>query len=133
MITLKKIKIKRQREQGIIINTEVPNAPDQIGDIISGNPKLKDTNDNLVVKFNSTKNKVTDGYWITLQDWTQCSLKCGRGASTLQRMCVPPKETGTPCSGPAILTRPCNVQPCPLIKELITFEKKKNFLTKTNR
>merc|ERR1711957_1009442 len=48
-----------------------------------------------------------------LQNWSQCSLKCGGGVSTLQRMCIPPKKGGKPCEGKAILTKDCNKQPCP--------------------
>lgn len=59
--------------------------------------------------------KVTDGYWILLQDWSQCSLKCGGGVSTYHRMCIPPKKGGKPCSGKPILTKECNKQPCPKI------------------
>jgi hypothetical protein len=56
---------------------------------------------------------LTDGYWIVLQMWSQCTLKCGGGKSFLQRMCVPPKDGGKPCEGEAILSKDCNKQPCP--------------------
>lgn len=56
---------------------------------------------------------LTDGYWITLQDWSQCNLKCGGGISTFHRMCVPPKNGGKPCQGEPILHKSCNPQPCP--------------------
>jgi hypothetical protein len=128
MTALRKIKVKHQREQGLIINYSAPPVDPQVGDLISGRtPHLKeDANKNLGVTFNSTTGQITDGYWITLQEWTQCSLKCGGGTSTLHRMCVPPKTGGKPCDGPAILTRPCNVQPCPLVKDLKTIKQKKN-------
>lgn len=54
-----------------------------------------------------------DGYWVLLQDWTQCTLKCGGGQQFQQLMCVPPKKGGKPCEGPAVRTKPCNTQPCP--------------------
>jgi len=57
---------------------------------------------------------LTDGYWITLQEWSQCNLKCGGGTSTFHRMCVPPKNGGKPCQGEPILHKPCNSQPCPI-------------------
>ena len=76
---------------------------------------LNDGKGNLSV--NGTDNP-TDGYWIMLQDWTQCSLKCGGGISTLHRMCVPPKTGGKACDGNPIMTRPCNSQPCPKVKEI---------------
>ena len=54
----------------------------------------------------------TDGYWITLQGWSTCSLKCGGGTQSYHRMCVPPKNGGRPCRGEAILIKKCNEQPC---------------------
>jgi hypothetical protein len=71
--------------------------------------ELKDS----TVGFNATTQKLSDGYWITIQSWSQCSLKCGGGTSTLQRMCVPPKNGGKDCEGEAIVTKSCNTQPCP--------------------
>jgi hypothetical protein len=65
------------------------------------------------VAFNSSTQKITDGYWIPIQTWSQCNLKCGGGTSTFQRMCVPPKAGGKDCEGDAIITKVCNTQPCP--------------------
>jgi len=59
-----------------------------------------------------------DGYWILLQDWTSCSLKCGGGKSYQQWMCVPPKKGGKKCVGQPIRTKPCNTKPCPGNKAL---------------
>ena len=53
-----------------------------------------------------------DGYWILLNDWTQCTLKCGGGLSYQQWICIPPKKGGKDCVGQGIRTRPCNDQPC---------------------
>ena len=61
---------------------------------------------------------IRDGYWVLLQDWSQCTLKCGGGLQYQQLMCVPPKEGGKPCDGNPIRTRPCNSQKCPPIIEL---------------
>lgn len=61
-------------------------------------------------------NSPTDGYWITLQGWSTCSLKCGGGTQSYHRMCVPPKNNGRPCKGDAVLVKKCNEQPCPGIK-----------------
>jgi hypothetical protein len=61
-----------------------------------------------------------DGYWILLQDWTSCSLKCGGGKSYQQWMCVPPKKGGRKCKGQSIITRSCNTQPCPGTKTSLT-------------
>jgi len=71
-----------------------------------------DGSGNMGVGFGSNQ-KITDGYWIVLQDWSQCSLKCGGGYSYLQRMCVPPKSGGAPCEGEAVMNKTCNTQPCP--------------------
>jgi len=60
-----------------------------------------------------------DGYWVLLQDWTQCTLKCGGGKSYQHWMCIPPKQGGKPCQGKAIRSKPCNNQPCPGTKTLL--------------
>lgn len=57
-----------------------------------------------------------DGYWVVLQDWTDCNLKCGGGLQFKQRMCVPPKAGGRECVGEAVETKECNTQPCPEVK-----------------
>ena len=54
----------------------------------------------------------TDGVWVVLQDWTECSLQCGTGKSYLQRICVPPKNGGKPCEGQSVLEVDCNTKPC---------------------
>jgi len=59
-----------------------------------------------------------NGYFVLLQDWTQCTLKCGGGLQYRQLMCIKPKNGGKPCEGPSVRTRPCNTQPCPQIKNL---------------
>jgi len=123
---LRSLKMDEQHEDGIMALKHNPSGAggnketiqdlmNQSKDKTKGHPKLnKDKDGNLVVGFNATANQqLTDGYWIVLQEWTQCSLKCGGGTSTLQRMCVPPKHGGNPCVGERILTKPCNKQPCP--------------------
>ncbi len=54
-----------------------------------------------------------DGYWILLNDWSQCSLKCGGGKRFQQWMCVPNKPGGRPCKGKSVRVRRCNLQRCP--------------------
>jgi hypothetical protein len=80
------------------------------------NPSVKDL---LSVKTDFIEKrkdaKPADGYWILLQDWTSCSLKCGGGKSYQQWMCVPPKKGGRKCLGKSIRIRPCNTQPCPSV------------------
>ena len=56
-----------------------------------------------------------DGYWILLQDWSECSLKCGGGEKVQQWMCVPPKNQGKPCIGDSMRKKPCNQEACPEI------------------
>ncbi len=67
---------------------------------------------------NSFKNKEenpapVDGYWLTLQTWSQCNKKCDGGVSTFHRMCIPPKNAGKPCIGEPVITKECNMEPCP--------------------
>ncbi len=120
--SLKKLKIKRQRDQGIFPTTQQKPKQETLSDILNSDKKpkegatqnlKKDQGDNLGVVFDANKDKITDGYWIVLQEWTQCSLKCGGGTSFLQRMCVPPKSGGKDCQGDKVLTKSCNTQPCP--------------------
>jgi len=58
-----------------------------------------------------------DGYWVKINDWSQCTLKCGGGLSYQQWVCIPPRRNGRPCVGAAIRTKPCNEMPCPLSNE----------------
>merc|ERR1711957_621771 len=67
-----------------------------------------------------------DGYWLTLQEWSQCSKKCDSGTSTFQRMCIPPKKGGKACQGNAILVKPCNKQACPKVKSTSEEMRSKN-------
>ena len=102
-----------QRDQGIVLLPEGPkganndpNKPKTISGMLNPNS----------AKAKAKKNQagaLIDGYWIVLQTWSQCTLKCGGGKSYLQRMCVPPKEGGKPCNGDAVLNRDCNKNPCP--------------------
>ena len=112
MNLLIKTKIKKQKDAGFTISSKT--AP-KLGKTAEEKTKsLK----NVVggVKSKNELNgivKAADGYWVVLQDWTQCSLKCGGGDQTLHLMCMPPKAGGKPCGGEAIRKRPCNSQPCP--------------------
>jgi hypothetical protein len=55
-----------------------------------------------------------DGYWILLNDWSQCTLRCGGGFSYQQWMCIPPKKGGKNCVGESIRKKPCNTHACPI-------------------
>merc|ERR1711957_128544 len=108
---IRAIKIDEQHQDGLIILKKMPPKP-TMANILKpskGPGGMKDGK----VAFNVSKQKITDGYWITIQTWSQCNLKCGGGTSTLQRMCVPPKQGGAACEGDAIITKTCNLQPCP--------------------
>ena len=105
----------------------VKNAKLQIqrakGEIVLKNEKPRQESLDTVVNQNNSNNieslsqpddgKPSDGYWIVLQTWSQCSKKCDSGVSTLHRLCIPPKKGGKPCEGQAVQTKPCNTKPCP--------------------
>ena len=57
------------------------------------------------------KNDV-DPYWKVLQDWSTCTVKCGGGTQTLQRICMKSKTSNLDCKGKNILTRECNTISC---------------------
>ena len=98
------MKVQIQRDQGIVLLPTVPKGPKTISGML--NPKVAEAKA-------KKPGDLVDGYWIVLQEWSQCTLKCGGGKSYLQRMCVPPKEGGKPCVGDAVLSKDCNKQPCP--------------------
>lgn len=122
------MKINLQRTQGNVIIPKVERKdPETISGMINpeqhiksevGNTQnLRNENGNIGIGFDSNKNQsITDGYWIVLQNWSQCTLKCGGGKSYLQRMCVPPKNGGKPCEGKPIIEKDCNKQPCPAVE-----------------
>jgi hypothetical protein len=123
MIKLIKIKLKKQHDLGVYV--EIDKETDKFQDMsktTAGN--IFNSNSNILGKQTNSD----DGYWILLQDWTQCTLKCGGGLQFQQLMCVPPKNNGKPCEGPAVRTRPCNIQPCPngkmVEKQILTNLKK---------
>ena len=92
--------------------------PDQkVKDAVGNSQNLIKQDGQLAVGFDANKKQgLTDGYWIILQNWSQCTLKCGGGKSYLQRMCVPPKNGGRACEGQAIIEKDCNKQPCPKVE-----------------
>jgi hypothetical protein len=107
MENIKQMKITQQRSMGIIALMNLsPTKTASLTDALYGHTKdPQDVN----------KNESADGYWVLLQDWSQCTVKCGGGESVYQRLCVPPKNGGNPCKGEAIVRRPCNTHPCPSI------------------
>lgn len=115
MNTIRKIRIIYQREIGKIVryeNNEKQPKKENIMNFINNNEIDENKEENL-------EGQITDGKWLVIQKWTQCTLKCGGGKSYLQRMCIPPKNGGKPCEGDAILAKNCNIQPCPEVKHNI--------------
>jgi len=114
MSRLKNMKVKMQRDEGLIItNGNIKKAP---------GPEEQWKNDKIFLEARKMRiareqeNKsASDGYWVTIQNWSQCSQKCGGGETVLQRMCVPPKNDGKPCTGPPIIRMKCNTHPCPRV------------------
>lgn len=100
---LLKLKINNQRENYKFISGNDEGSDSTLGSFLNNDHSSKKPNVGLPV----------NGYWVILQNWSQCSLKCGGGVSTLHRMCIHPKNGGLPCQGQGIMTKPCNVQPCP--------------------
>ncbi len=111
------MKMSLQRESGnIIIPADIkPKETLTIVGMLNPNSDSVKKGENGVTS--KKDEKIIDGYWITLQNWSQCTLKCGGGKSYLQRMCVPPKNGGNPCVGEAIISRDCNTQPCPNVRK----------------
>jgi len=114
MDSIKNIKVKMQRDEGLIVsNGNIKKAP---------RPEDQWKNDNIMsearkmrIARDSQAKNPKDGYWVTIQNWSQCSQKCGGGETVLQRMCVPPNEGGKPCTGQPIIRMSCNTKPCPRI------------------
>jgi len=113
LMMLLKLKIRRQREFGQVTTwDDIKSRRNAMSNTINGVMRIVKSKP---LKRGSPK----DGYWMLLQDWTECSLKCGGGTSWQHWMCVPPKQGGKPCKGSAIRTRPCNTRKCPGVTSLI--------------
>jgi hypothetical protein len=69
-------------------------------------------------------NKYLDGFWVLLQDWSDCTLKCGGGVQFQQWLCQPPVKGGKKCLGNSIRKRPCNLNPCPNVLSMSTTQTK---------
>jgi hypothetical protein len=66
-----------------------------------------------IERYEGPDASLKDGYLMLLNDWSQCTLKCGGGFQYQQWACVPPKQGGRPCNKELIRKRSCNSQPCP--------------------
>lgn len=115
MNILIKLKLKKQHKLGVYITTQAikKGSSGTLTDIVNNGSKAMDPE-----KLNDPNKAPEDGYWIILQNWTPCTLKCGGGLQYLQLMCFPPKKGGKPCEGEAIRTHPCNKQACPQINQI---------------
>ena len=117
LTTLLKLKLKSQRKHGSVMTLDSINLAKKgkktLGSVLPKKPKT------------GTFAKPVDGYWIMLQDWTDCTLKCGGGKSYQQFMCVPPKNGGKPCKGKSIKSRTCNTQKCPHIGSILSLRLKR--------
>ena len=92
--SITKLKIEIQRKLGLFVQSS------QINQASASN--IKTQGDFRV-----------DGRWVLVQDWTQCSLKCGGGMKYQQYVCIPPKFGGRQCEGEAVRSMSCNSHPCP--------------------
>ena len=121
------IKLRRQERIDDVVSEKITETNYNSGEqLIGGNynkPRMK--------KYTGPDASIDDGYLILLQDWSDCSLKCGGGVQLQQWMCVPPKGKGKPCADGNIIERPCNIEPCPVTKSDSLLPQKKNSVTLT--
>jgi hypothetical protein len=111
------LKLKMQHQVGAYSHTsndsmfknknQIKQAEETMGGLLTGAGQINDPNA-----------KREDGYWVVINDWTPCTLKCGGGLMYLQLMCMPPKNGGKACQGESVRTKPCNEQPCPKVDAL---------------
>jgi len=117
--TLIRLIIRNQRDKN-----ELPFTVDQMNKRSSLAQNLKTPREPIKPENQSPLN----GYWMLLQDWTDCTLACGGGWHYQHWMCIPPKFGGIDCIGDPIRRRPCNTQPCPPAKELVLKQNIKGIL-----
>ncbi|XP_076099012.1 SCO-spondin-like isoform X4 [Mytilus galloprovincialis] len=57
-----------------------------------------------------------DGIWSNWNEWTACSMSCGRGSQSRNRTCSDPEPQygGTHCFGNKSEEQNCNDDPCPI-------------------
>ena len=99
-------KLLRQKKQELVENEDKPAV--SLGGLLGDKPK------EIVEKYKgSDANPQLDGYLVLINDWTQCTLKCGGGYSYQQWRCIPPKPKGKACQGKLIRMKKCNMNKCP--------------------
>jgi len=104
--TLMTYRVLRQKEQKISLVVR----ESQVKEIVHKTPQYERYE-------GSDAQPAIDGFLQLMQDWSQCTLKCGGGETYQQWKCVPPKSGGKPCMGELIRKKPCNEQPCPGISQ----------------
>lgn len=120
MTNIKNSVIENQRRRGVIAINNNVNLKKEKDELYKNIGKEKEQ-EKLMKEFG--KKNDSDGYWVLIQSWSSCSLACGGGTQTLQRMCVKPNPTSAECKGNALIERKCNEQPCPDIIKLKKKEK----------
>ena len=55
-----------------------------------------------------------DGQWVDWMQWSGCSVTCGPGTRTRQRLCLDPRPSngGSDCAGSASETEDCEIIRC---------------------
>jgi len=107
--TIIKLKLKQQRKNGKFETADSVRESGKkktLAAMMAEKNKPKDDRP-------EAKGPPQDGFWLLLQDWSPCSVKCGGGMSYQQWQCVPPKNGGKPCKGESIKTKKCNTTKCP--------------------
>ena len=54
-----------------------------------------------------------DCAWLEWSEWSTCSVSCDGGMQERARGQFPPENSGKPCMGDSVETRPCTNDPCP--------------------
>ena len=67
----------------------------------------------LMISF--LRNFLVDGNWGAFGVWSACSVTCGGGRKSRERLCdnPAPASGGKPCSGSSIEERSCRKKSCP--------------------
>ena len=64
--------------------------------------------------FSNLSSPTVDGGWSDWSAWCECSVSCGGGSRSRNRICNNPAPEcgGDPCEGDSEETGPCNTEPC---------------------
>jgi hypothetical protein len=120
--TIVKLRLKEQRKNGAFKTHQAllkEKRSNTASELLRQAAEVPPADDKSETKVKSPR----DGYWILLQNWTDCTLKCGGGESFQQWQCVPARDGGKPCQGKSIKVRKCNLQACPGVSSLLNMMK----------